>query len=126
MQFHGQGEKDSLHHRHHQEQRDHQQQLVADIKEHIPGRDKIGDGQHGAGVIMGGEDDLRRVRVARDHVFCGEALFHLGRAARGLQLPAEPGTESLLLLFGFPDLESLHNFHRLRQHCYVSSDRPNK
>ena len=75
---------------------------------------------------MGGEDDLRRVRVARDHVFGGEAPFHLGRAARSLQLPAEPGAESLLLLFGFPDLEILHNFHRLRQHRYVSSDRPNK
>ena len=105
LQRHDDSDQDSLRHRHHKKQGDHQHQLIAQVEKEVPGRDEVGEREHGAGVVVGGEEDLRRLRAARDHVLGREAVFNMGCVSRRLQLLAEPGAECLLLGPGLADLE---------------------
>ena len=109
-------EKRPLRRRHRQEQGDHQQQLVEDVEGQIPRREEVGNGQHGAGVVVGGEDEPGRLRVPGHHILRGKALLHLRRVPGGRQLPAQPGAEGLLLLPGLADLKLGQDGLRLGKH----------
>ena len=107
--------------RHHEKQRQHDERLVEYKEKQVAGRDEIGDGQHSLGVVVGGEQHLRFVRVAHDDIPGGKALLHTRRVSRLFQLPAQPGAEGRLLLFGFAHLHFVQDFSRLLRHLYPST-----
>ena len=44
------------------------QKLIHEIPDDVPRRNEVRERQHRAGIVMGGVDDLCRLRIAHDHV----------------------------------------------------------